>query len=405
MGVVAVKALLITTGSRGDVEPFIALARGLIDRGHAPALAAPARFAGVAAEHDVTFYALDDSLLDLQDILASGSSIRAITGVSKAREAFKRFLVDVATLINVPTDVVVYHPKALTAPMVAERQGVPAVATQLIPLYQPTAEFSAPVASARVPRLLNRATWKLVPAIEAPWRKMLRQLRREKFDLTTPLVGTGERIRDHGALNAWSPHLLAAPPEWDADAAPLGFWQLPAGEWTPPAGLVDFLAAGDPPVYVGFGSMVHEHPTELANTIVAGLRTAGRRGIVATGSGALAPIDSDDIFALDHAPHAWLFPRVAAVVHHGGVGTVAAALTAGTPQVIKPFLGDQHFWSHRAEAIGVAVRLKNLTPEAVARAVTTAIDTITPRARAIARGVRNEQGIDAAIDRLELLTR
>lgn len=399
------KALLITTGSRGDVEPFIALARGLIDRGHVPTVAAPARFATLAGEHRVAFHALDDSLLDLQDAVVTGGAVRAIAGASKVRTAFERFLIDVATLIDVPTDVVVFHPKTLAAPMVAEHRGVPAIAAQLIPLYQPTAEFSAPVISVRVPRFLNRGTWKLVPAIEAPWRKRLRQLQREKLMLTTPLVGMGQHIHDHGALNVWSPLLLAPPSEWDADAAPIGFWRLPESDWSPPASVVEFLAAGEAPVYVGFGSMVHKHPTELTDALAAGLHAAGRRGIIATGSGALAPTHGDDIFALDHAPHSWLFPRVAAALHHGGVGTVAAALASGTPQVIKPFLGDQYFWSRRAEALGVAVTLGAPTPEAIARAITTAVDTVTPRARAVAAEIQSERGIEAAANRLERLLR
>lgn len=397
------RALLITTGSRGDTEPFIALARALSERGHHPIVAAPARFAGLSAEHHVEFHALDDSLLDLQDTLANGGSRQAIMGASKARAAFERFLIEVASLTDLPADVVVYHPKTLAAPMVAERQGVPAIAAQLIPLYQPTTEFSAPVTPVPVARALNRASWHLVPLIERPWRRTLRRVRREQFDLLTPLVPMSEHIREHGALNAWSPRLLPAPSEWDPHAAPLGFWRLPPPDWSPPSHLVDFLDAGAPPVYIGFGSMVHKRPDELGEAVAEALRITGHRGIVATGSGALASTGRDDLFVLDHAPHAWLFPRMAAVVHHGGVGTVAAALTAGVPQVIKPFLGDQHFWSRRAADIGVSTPLRSLNPEAIADAVTTSVDTLTLKARAVGEGVRTERGLDVTIDRLERL--
>lgn len=396
------KVLLVTTGSRGDIEPFIALAVGLRERGHAATVAAPARFASLASEYGVAFRGLDDSLLDLQDTLASGGTLQAVAGASKARVALERFLSDVVDLTDLQPDVVVYHPKTLAAPMLAERQGVPAIAAQLIPLYQPTAGFSAPILSIRVPRFLNQATWTLVPLIEAPWGKMLRRLRRERFGLTTPVRGMGDHIREQGALNAWSPHLLPAPREWGADAAPTGFWRLPGPDQPPSDRLVDFLAAGDPPVYVGFGSMVHAQPSAVGEAITRGLRSAGRRGVVATGSGAIELTGGDDILVVENVPHAWLFPRVTAAVHHGGVGTTAAALAAGIPQIINPFLGDQHFWARRAESIGVAVRLQALAAEAIAEAITGA-HALTPRAQALSRSVRDEQGVAVAVTRLEQL--
>src|SRR5690606_16355151 len=108
--------------------------------------------------------------------------------------------------------------------------------------------------------------------------------------------------------------------------------------------LLDFLDAGPAPVHVGFGSMLTRNPAALGTAVREGLRRAGTRGVVATGAGAIELDSSDDILVLDQAPHDWLLPRMSATVHHGGVGTVAAALTSGIPQVVKPFLGDQPFW-------------------------------------------------------------
>ena len=395
------KVLLVTTGSRGDVQPFAALARGLAGAGHVPTLAAPARFASLAAEHGVAFVGLDDSLFELQDELAARGSLAALTGASRARPAMRRFLADVADLVDVPADAVVYHPKTLAAPMVAEAQGVPSLAAQLIPLYPPTAAFAAPVLSRSVPRFANRASWRLVSAVEAPWRRTLRELRRDRLALGSPLVGLGERVAAGGALNAWSPRLLPAPDDWPAGSAPVGFWRLPAGDWQPTPALADFLAAGEPPVYVGFGSMVDRHAAELGETVRDGLRRAGRRGVVATGSGALEIERSDDILVVDQVPHDWLFPRVAAAVHHGGIGTVAAALEAGVPQVVRPFLGDQPFWARRVAELGVGVGWSG-GPDALAAALAAALER-APAAGAAARDCATEDGVGVAVARIEQL--
>lgn len=394
------KVLLVTTGSRGDVEPFVALALGLRKAGHIPTLAAPARFDGLALSHDIAFVGLDDSLFELQDELANHGALAALAGARRAKPALRRFLFDVADLAEYPTDAVVYHPKTLAAPMVAERQGVPAIAAQLIPLYRPTNAFPAPLFAHRTPRRLNRATWQLVSAIEAPWRGVLRDIRRNRLGLTTPPNGTAEGVAAGRVLNAWSPHLLSAPADWPAADAPLGFWRLPAARWQPPEPLVDFLAAGEAPVYVGFGSMRSRHPAALGTTIRDGLRRAGRRGIVVTGGGALELESSDDLLVMEHVPHDWLLPRVSVAVHHGGVGTIAAALTAGVPQVVKPFLGDQPFWARRVQQIGVGVALRSTTPTAFADAITTA-DGAAPESRVLARAVAQDDGVGAAVARIE----
>ncbi|MDO4260025.1 MAG: glycosyltransferase [Actinomycetaceae bacterium] len=397
------KTLLVTTGTRGDVEPFIALAHGLSSRGHYPVLAAPARFAVLATQQGVEFRPLDDSLLEMQSALVDGGMASAMAEMPKIRAAMERSLNDIADLADEPTDLVVYHPKTLATPMIAEKQGVPAIAAQLIPLYQPTAEFPAPIMPTEIPHLMNRATWKLIPLIELPWRKTLRRLRRERFGLTTPLRGISDHIRTHGVLNAWSWHLLAPPSGWNADAAPTGFWRCAQGQWEPPPQLRDFLEAGEAPVYVGFGSMVHKNPEALGQAIKAGVKAAGRRGIIASGSGALAVEGNDDVYVIDSAPHDWVFPRVAAAIHHGGVGTVAAALHAGIPQVIRPFMGDQHFWSRRVEAIGVGLRLRSVEPAAIGEALERALTECVPRACVVGDKVRAERGDEVAVDRLEKL--
>ncbi|SEL01808.1 glycosyltransferase [Nonomuraea pusilla] len=400
------RPLLITVGSRGDVQPYLALALGLRAAGHRPVLAAPRRFEPLATGHGVEFVPLSDELLRAQDA-AKGQGVRAaVAGARAVKPMLRRLLDDEAALADGPADVVVYHPKSLGGPYVAEKLGVPAVAGLLLPLYLPTAAFPSPILPFRVPRALNRASWRVTSAVEAPYRGMVRAWRAEALRLEGGFRPLADLVEEGPVLSAWSPLLLPAPDDWPERARPLGFWTMPApGGWTPPERLARFLEEGEPPVYVGFGSSVGRDPERLTAAVLEAVRLAGRRAVLATGWGALRPGTlGDDVLAIEEAPHDWLLPRVAVAVHHGGAGTVAAALRAGVPQVVRPFLGDQPFWADRLHRAGVASApvAGRLTAGRLAGAIDAAGE-LAPAARALAARLSAEDGVAAAVARLTAL--
>ena len=188
------------------------------------------------------------------------------------------------------------------------------------------------------------------------------------------------------------------PPPTRSETAPCG-----ARPCQPPPALAAFLAQGEPPVYVGFGSMGGHNPAQVAELVVAALAQAQRRGVLLTGWGGMAAqAVPDSIFVLDAAPHSWLFPRMAAVVHHGGAGTTAEGLRAGVPTVIVPFIVDQPFWGKRVEQLGVgpsAIPHKRLTVDQLAHAIHRATtDTgMQQRAAALGRALRAERGVEQAV--------
>jgi sterol 3beta-glucosyltransferase len=177
--------------------------------------------------------------------------------------------------------------------------------------------------------------------------------------------------------------------------------------WTPSPELRDFLDAGPPPVYIGFGSMAGRNPERLGALVLDALARSGCRGIVATGWGGLAQQAlPEHVFALREAPHDWLFPRVAAVVHHGGAGTTAAGLRAGKPSVICPFFADQPFWGRQVHRLGAGpepVAQKRLTSERLAQAITRAVTdpTLLRAAQDIQRELRAERAIEATVTWIE----
>lgn len=398
------RVLLVTMGSRGDVEPFAALAEALVRAGHEALLAAPRRLTEDAAARGLPVAPLDDGIFALQEEVAGKGARASITAARSALPLLRRWLEDLATLRDAGADVVVHAPKALGAPHLADLLGVPSIALLPVPLFSPTARFPSPLSPVRPPRFLNRASWRLAAAVEAPYRRMVRSWRSETLGLTGPTPGLTERVARDGTVHAWSPHLLPAPDDWSADLEPTGFLRLPpdAGR-TLPTALDRFLDAGEPPVYVGFGSMLAKDPDSFTRAVLDGLHRSGRRAVLATGWGALRPAHvPDGVHVIDEAPHDLVLPRTAVAVHHGGVGTVAAAMRSGVPQVIRPFLGDQPFWARRVHELGIAA--SPLTGRLTAERFAAAIDDAAPRAgsaRDLAARVNAEDGAAAAVARIE----
>jgi UDP:flavonoid glycosyltransferase YjiC (YdhE family) len=205
-------------------------------------------------------------------------------------------------------------------------------------------------------------------------------------------------------LYGYSRHVWPPPGGWDATNHVTGYWFLDAhADWLPPQDLLEFLDAGDPPVYVGFGSMGNRNPAEAAEITLQALQRAGQRGVLAAGWGGLSPAElPESVYMTSSIPHNWLFPRMAAVVHHGGAGTTAAGLRAGIPSIVVPFMGDQPCWGQRVAALGVGPRpipRRKLTVEALAAAIGQAIhdSQMRQRARQLGENIRDEHGVANAV--------
>jgi len=209
-------------------------------------------------------------------------------------------------------------------------------------------------------------------------------------------------------IHAISPHVLSRPKDWPSIYTMSGYiLEEQEEQWAPSAALQEFLATGEPPVYVGFGSMSGSNPERLTNMVIDALTQANVRGILATGWGGLKAMDlPEHILKIEKAPHAWLFHQMAAVVHHGGAGTTAAGLRAGRPTVICPFFGDQPFWGDQVVRLGVGLKVssqKRLKAEELADAickVTTDIE-IQEAATVLGKKIQSEDGVLNAINTIE----
>lgn len=209
------------------------------------------------------------------------------------------------------------------------------------------------------------------------------------------------------ALTTISRHVFQRPADWGDQWQVTGFLFDDDPDWSPPQDLVDFLAAGEAPVYIGFGSMPDANPETTTRTILDAVRRAGKRAIILTGWAGLGANDvPDDVYMLKYAPHSWLFPQMAAVVHHGGSGTTASGMRAGVPSVVVPHMGDQGFWGRRVTELGVGtapIPRKKLTAENLSAAVTetTTNRTIQANVRALGEKIRAEDGLAEAVKWVE----
>jgi sterol 3beta-glucosyltransferase len=260
---------------------------------------------------------------------------------------------------------------------------------------------------------LNKKTYAALGLATASFNGMIKSWRQEIIGLPAESkVVKGFKMygRPIPTLYCYSPHVVSVPADWDDSAHVTGYWILDEKrDWQPSPDLTAFLEAGAPPVYVGFGSMVAEDPQKMTRTVIEALQQSGQRGIIATGWGGLRDADlPPTIFKLQEAPHDWLFPRMAAVVHHGGAGTVAAGLRAGKPTVICPFIADQPFWGNRIRDLGVGpapISQKKLTVDNLAAAIhTVATDTgMRDRAAILGEKLCAEDGVGNAVKIIESL--
>jgi sterol 3beta-glucosyltransferase len=295
-------------------------------------------------------------------------------------------------------------------PSFAERLGVPALLGVVFPQLVLTSAYPAvgfpDVGWPTYNRMTHRAVLTLSGAFA---RRYTRRWRRANG---LPPDRTGYLRHSSGApipvLHGFSRHVVPIPPDQPHQVTTTGFWFLDRSDsYAPPDHLRAFLEAGDPPVYVGFGSMAARDPERTTRAVLDAVRQADVRAVLATGWGGLTDADLPaGVLRIRSAPHDWLFPRCAAVVHHGGAGTTAAGLRAGRPTVICPFFGDQPFWGRRAHALGVGpapIPQRRLTADRLADALAevTRDPEMRRRAEALGKRIRAENGVERAVEAIE----
>jgi sterol 3beta-glucosyltransferase len=398
------------------VQPFLALAVELQTRGHQVKLATAKNFEAFVRDWNVPFVPLRIDYLELTETpearkALSGNPL-AVPKLVRDLQPMMAHLLDDCTQAVQDSDAIIYHPKTLAGPHLVQKLGIPGIAAITVPMLTPTSAFPLPGVmnpNLRLGAGFNRWSYSLLNNSTAMFAGTISRWR---SSLGLPARAGHAHPRWAGimrlpVLYCFSRHVVPRPDDWDDQSFITGYWNLPPRPFTPDPALERFLMAGEKPVYIGFGSMVGTNPRTLTSLVLEAIHQAGVRAVIATGWGGLTAQDlPHNVFMLREAPHEWLFPQVAAVVHHGGMGTTAAGLHAGKPTVICPFATDQPFWGKRVHDLGIGPRplpQSRLSATALANAIRQAIqDTnMQHRAARIGETLRLENGV---ADTVELLS-
>lgn len=415
--------VLIAIGSRGDVEPCVALGRGLLRAGFRVTVILPGDLEHVALDHGVPSIGAP---FEARTVMTAGPGQRWITEASGSRAAEARHLTalmdsvaDLAadTIELVPDDADLVISGALTydgTAALAQHRGIRHILALLLPVT-PTRNGASTIFAALPNRKSRLNTFSAFVGSIGAYRVYHGPATVIRERLGMPPGSLREYFataRDTPALLATSPSLVPAVPEWNPQVFQTGHWHLPAvDDWAPPQGLSDFLDDGPAPVYLGFGSMTSADAQRVAEQVVAGVRRSGVRALIGTGwsgvdlDGLLTSADAGLIAPVGETPHDWLFARVAGAVHHGGAGTTVSAARSGIPQWVVPHLGDQPYWGRRVAAIGIGpdpVPQHRLDAEHVRTAVRrmTTDTAMRDAAARVGHRVRAERGVARAVGQI-----
>ena len=411
---------IIAIGSRGDVQPYIALGIGLQKAGHLVQIVADELFKESVLERNLSFaptFINPKKFFDV-DIYKTGKNIFQLS--KEIRKQFKivgrrHFKEVLDALTNV--DVVIFSPLASAAFHVAELKRVPCIGAYLQPLT-PTKQFG-PTYFPELPTwipfrgLLNWTMFRLNNKIYFYLVKdVLNECRKEILNLP-PLpwkIYSNVDRADLPILYGYSKYILPKPLDWKDNLHVTGYWFLKnENNWQPPADLVKFIEGGKPPIYFGFGSMIDKEIVTVTNIIKEALNKTGQRGIIASGWNELSELKlPSNIFLVNDIPHEWLFPKMAAVVHHGGAGTTAAGLKAGVPAIVIPFSFDQPFWAAKVYKLKVGPKplpRKTITVDKLANAINLTLNSkeYSVNVKDLCKKIQAEDGVNNAVAIIEKL--
>ncbi len=410
---------ILTLGSRGDVFPYVVLGHGLQAAGFDVRVITFENFAPLVAQYGLEFEAIPG---DAQQLMSSSGGM-ALTESGQnvwkmwqaAKSLFWQMATDIADVLSQThiwqTNAIINQlPGSLYGLSLAEKLQIPLIAAAVMPLQRtstfPMVAFPSwlaflPGYNALSYRLAEQIVW-------SGFRKPINRWRQEVLGLAKrPFLGSFQQLTQIPTLLGFSEAIVPRPPDWGSNIHYTGYWLPQEPDWTPPKTLTDFLADGTPPIFVGFGSMSMQNPQQVTQVVLDALQRTGQRAILQAGWAGIGQLSLPaNVYLLDYAPYGWLFPKMAAVIHHGGSGTTGFGFWAGVPTILIPFLFDQFYWGRRIEALSVGptpIPHKRLTVTRLSAAIETAVSNSQMRQRAAALGqeIRQEAGVATAVARIQ----
>ncbi|KAF8649852.1 hypothetical protein AX16_005615 [Volvariella volvacea WC 439] len=413
----------LTIGSRGDVQPYISLAKGLMAHGHKCRIATHGEFKEWVESHGIEFGYVGGDPAELMRICVENGTFT----VSFLKEGMLKFrgwiddLLKTSWIACQGTDVLIESPSAMGGYHIAEALGIPYFRAFTMTWSRTRAyphAFAVP--ERKMGGSYNYMSYVMFDQVF--WRATAGQINRWRRNTLNLGPTSLDKMEPHKIpfLYNFSPHVVPPPLDWPEWIRVTGYWflndaEVSAKKWTPPPDLSQFLdnarKLGKKVVYIGFGSIVVSDPKGMTRCVIDAVVQSGVYAILSKGwsdrlhvkTGEAAEPEEPlppQIYPISSIPHDWLFTRIDAACHHGGAGTTGASLRAGIPTIIRPFFGDQFFWADRVEALGVGTGVRKLTVQALSDALVSA--TTDPkqidRARILGERIRAEDGVGTAIE-------
>lgn len=370
------KVSLLALGTRGDVQPYVALAKELIKNGHEASVCTGKTFRRFIEENGVTFH---EAAVDLMAFLQSdegkqifgGGRYNLIKMLRYSKEvivpAYRKSLNDFLEASK-GADLIIYHPKALGAVDIACYLDIPCINMSPVPILYPITEFPnlAVSPTRNLGAFLNKLTYKPVVFAESSSIKDINEFRMNMLKLPKRKVGTltfRQNGRDIPIIYPISPFLFQEVSSWEGRVHLPGFYFLDIGDTELAEDIQKFLREGEKPIVISFSSMPLKDPVLFKEKLIQALKETNNRAVVLTGTSGMTFEGEENILAVEKAPHRLIFKEAKGIIHHGGAGTLSEALLSGVPQLIMPFSVDQPFWAHLLHSRGYALsplREKNL---------------------------------------------
>lgn len=394
---------ILCSGSRGDFQPYIALAQNLQKLGHPVRIVGGKSFENFIKSYGIDFYSLsvdyETSNIDpklLEDAKSSDNPLKMILTFNKMK---KYVTIITKEMFNSCKDseLIIYHPGCTIGYFAGELLGIPSVLASPFPMHK-TKEVASVISYGKsiMPKALS---YKLLQGmLWMAGKTGVKEFFLDEFgklpkNFSIPFEKVDEK---HPAIISCSNYVFPRPKDWDSNIYQNGYWFVEEStEYKPSKELSEFLAKGEKPIYIGFGSVFDlKRKTETINIITEALLKSGKRGII-SGMGNIDNLP-ENIIAINNIPHSWLFKQVCLVCHHGGAGTTAAGFKAGVPSIIIPFSNDQFAWAHRAYDLGVAsapIYRKKLTAHKLMKTMDCALSNkVIQNAKILGANISTENG-------------
>ncbi|MFN8432865.1 MAG: glycosyltransferase [Anaerolineales bacterium] len=418
---------LLTSGTLGDVLPYIAFGKGLIEAGYNVRIAAPRGFANLFETNNgggtpplqLQFTPFEGNPTDL--LIEQGDStpmtlgtnpIRSIQAtrafLQKARPLYRHMLHTAAEACR-GSDLLIHGLPTIWGKHIAEGLGIPAVRANLQPLT-PTREFPSALLPFRF-SLLGIGNWlshwAVTQATWLSWRSEINHARHADFGLgPAQLLDPSLQAESHQplTLNAFSEQVVPRPKDWNAKQLITGYWKLASPDWAAPQALQHFLNTSPNPIAIGFGS---PGTSGYLPMLEEALHMANVQAVLTLPSKWHGDVKSRNIFPIEYAPHDWLYQHVKVAIHHGGAGTTSASLHAGIPTITMPLAIDQFFWGERIQKLGVGLSIpqRKLNAENLSQAIVKALNEteMNTKAKMISKALNKEDGVEVAVKAIQTI--